>query len=78
MLSWIQSMTGDDILCQDPVTGDEAKNSPARESSRNYDLPKLIQKLRSSGFIEIIGRDKIFLTVGDAVKACAPKAREDV
>lgn len=38
----------------------------------------VIQKLRSSGFIEIIGRDKIFLTVGDAVKACAPKAREDV
>ncbi|CAL9106325.1 unnamed protein product [Musa textilis] len=37
----------------------------------------VIQKLRSSGFIEIIGRDKIFLTVGDAVKACAPKARED-
>ncbi|XP_065015661.1 sulfate transporter 1.2-like isoform X1 [Musa acuminata AAA Group] len=38
----------------------------------------VIQKLRSSGFIEIIGRDKIFLTVGDAVKACAPKAREGV
>ncbi|WOK97104.1 sulfate transporter 1.2 [Canna indica] len=37
----------------------------------------VIQKLRSSGFIDLIGQDKIFLTVGDAVQAnCAPKEGE--
>ncbi|CAM0908146.1 unnamed protein product [Alopecurus aequalis] len=34
----------------------------------------VIQKLRSSKFTELIGDDKIFLSVGDAVKNVAPKA----
>ncbi|CAM0871749.1 unnamed protein product [Alopecurus aequalis] len=36
--------------------------------------PAVIQKLRSSNFTELIGDDKIFLSVGDAVKNVAPKA----
>ena len=35
--------------------------------------PVVIQKLRSAKFTDLIGEDKIFLTVGDAVKKCAPK-----
>jgi high affinity sulfate transporter 1 len=33
----------------------------------------VIQKLRSSKFTEHIGDDKIFLSVGEAVKMFAPK-----
>ncbi|CAN6291868.1 unnamed protein product [Urochloa humidicola] len=36
--------------------------------------PTVIQKLRSAKFPELIGEDKISLTVGDAVKRFAPKA----
>ncbi|CAM0871748.1 unnamed protein product [Alopecurus aequalis] len=36
--------------------------------------PAVIQKLWSSKFTELIGEDKIFLSVGDAVKNVAPKA----
>lgn len=36
--------------------------------------PAVIQKLRSSKFSELIGEDKIFLSVGEAVKMFAPKA----
>ncbi|XP_042454635.1 sulfate transporter 1.3-like [Zingiber officinale] len=39
---------------------------------------EVIHKLQSSEFIEHIGRDRIFLTVEDAVKACAPQASENV
>lgn len=38
----------------------------------------VIEKLQSSNFTEMIGHDKIFLTVGEAVMTCAPKAREEV
>jgi len=37
----------------------------------------VMDKLHSSRFTEMIGNDKIFLTVGEAVMNCAPKARED-
>ncbi|TVU48079.1 hypothetical protein EJB05_07702 [Eragrostis curvula] len=40
--------------------------------------PVVIQKLRASKFTELIGEDKIFLTVGDAVKKFAPKAVDNV
>uniref|UniRef100_A0A0D9VQQ1 STAS domain-containing protein n=1 Tax=Leersia perrieri TaxID=77586 RepID=A0A0D9VQQ1_9ORYZ len=40
--------------------------------------PSVIQKLRSAKFTELIGEDKIFLTVGDAVMKFAPKAVESV
>ncbi|KAG1334536.1 sulfate transporter 1.3-like [Cocos nucifera] len=39
--------------------------------------PVVIDKLRLAKFTELIGDDKIFLTVGEAVMTCAPKARED-
>lgn len=39
--------------------------------------PAVIQKLHSAKFTELIGEDKIFLTVGDAVKKFAPKAAVD-
>ncbi|KAL5218694.1 hypothetical protein ABZP36_019378 [Zizania latifolia] len=38
----------------------------------------VIQKLRSAKFADLIGEDKIFLTVADAVKKFAPKATENV
>nr|CAB3498710.1 unnamed protein product [Digitaria exilis] len=40
--------------------------------------PTVIQKLQSAKFIELIGEDRISLTVGDAVKKFAPKAVDDV
>jgi high affinity sulfate transporter 1 len=40
--------------------------------------PAVILKLRSAKFTDLIGEDKIFLTVGDAVKKFAPKAVENV
>ncbi|KAL6637212.1 hypothetical protein ACP70R_024784 [Stipagrostis hirtigluma subsp. patula] len=40
--------------------------------------PTVIQKLHSAKFTELIGEDKIFLTVGDAVKKIAPKAIDSV
>lgn len=40
--------------------------------------PVVIEKLQSSDFTEMIGHDKIFLTVDEAVMTCAPKAREEV
>lgn len=39
--------------------------------------PVVIDKLRLAKFTELIGQDKIFLTVGEAVMTCAPKATED-
>ena len=36
--------------------------------------PTVIQKLHAAKFTELIGDDKISLTVGDAVKKFAPKA----
>ncbi|KAL6867294.1 hypothetical protein ACP4OV_015318 [Aristida adscensionis] len=38
----------------------------------------VIQKFRSANFTDLIGEDKIFLTVGDAVKKFAPKAVDNV
>lgn len=40
--------------------------------------PAVIQKLRSAKFTDMIGEDKIFLTVGDAVKKFAPKMVDNV
>ncbi|KAL6894574.1 hypothetical protein ACP4OV_008672 [Aristida adscensionis] len=40
--------------------------------------PAVIQKLRSARLPELIGEDKIYLTVADAVKKCAPKAIDSV
>ncbi|CAD6210018.1 unnamed protein product [Miscanthus lutarioriparius] len=40
--------------------------------------PAVIQKLRSAKFTDMIGEDKIFLTVGDAVKKFAPKVADNV
>lgn len=34
----------------------------------------VMEKLHAANFIEHIGQDKIFLTVGDAVVAFAPKS----
>lgn len=39
--------------------------------------PVLINKLRASKFTDMIGNDKIFLTVGEAVMMCARRAKED-
>jgi high affinity sulfate transporter 1 len=38
----------------------------------------VIQKLRSAKFTDMIGEDKIFLTVGDAAKKFAPKVADNV
>lgn len=38
--------------------------------------PVVMEKLQASMFTELIGHDKIFLTVGEAVMSCAPKASE--
>jgi sulfate transporter 1, high-affinity len=38
----------------------------------------VIQKLRSAKFTDMIGEDKIHLTVGDAVKKFAPKMVDNV
>jgi high affinity sulfate transporter 1 len=40
--------------------------------------PTVIQKLRAAKFTELIGDDKISLTIGDAVKKFAPKAVDSV
>ncbi|XP_029124283.1 sulfate transporter 1.3 [Elaeis guineensis] len=40
--------------------------------------PVVIEKLQSSKFTELIGNDRIFLTVADAVISCIPKAMVDV
>nr|CAD55695.1 sulphate transporter [Aegilops speltoides] len=40
--------------------------------------PAVIQKLRSAKFTDLIGDDKIFLSVGDAVKKFAPKSALNV
>ncbi|RRT58257.1 hypothetical protein B296_00036785 [Ensete ventricosum] len=40
--------------------------------------PVVIEKLYSAKFPELIGHDKVFLTVAEAVMTCTPKAREDV
>ncbi|KAH0460363.1 hypothetical protein IEQ34_011026 [Dendrobium chrysotoxum] len=40
--------------------------------------PVIMEKLHASEFVELIGNDKIFLTVGDAVMNCAKKSKEDV
>lgn len=38
----------------------------------------VMEKLHASRLIELIGHDKIFLTVGEAVLTCAPKLATDV
>ncbi|XVE55451.1 hypothetical protein DITRI_Ditri03aG0159600 [Diplodiscus trichospermus] len=40
--------------------------------------PVVIDKLHESNFANLIGNDKIFLTVADAVSACSPKLVEEV
>ncbi|KAJ0086345.1 hypothetical protein Patl1_08478 [Pistacia atlantica] len=40
--------------------------------------PVVIDKLHASHFANIIGEDKIFLTVADAVSSCSPKPVEEV
>ncbi|KAM7256414.1 hypothetical protein ACFE04_012155 [Oxalis oulophora] len=40
--------------------------------------PVVIEKLHTSKFSNLIGEDKIFLTVSDAVSSCSPKLVEDV
>ena len=40
--------------------------------------PAVIQKLRSAKFTDLIGDDKIFLSVSDAVKKFAPKSALNV
>ncbi|RZS11238.1 hypothetical protein BHM03_00042545 [Ensete ventricosum] len=39
--------------------------------------PVVIQKLHLAKFTELIGHEKIFLSVAEAVMSCTPKARED-
>ncbi|KAI4389215.1 hypothetical protein MLD38_001464 [Melastoma candidum] len=39
--------------------------------------PVVIDKLHASGFANVIGEDKIFLTVADAVTSCSPKRVEE-
>ncbi|XP_074589079.1 sulfate transporter 1.2-like [Curcuma longa] len=39
--------------------------------------PVVIEKLKLAKFIELIGQNKIFLTVGEAVMACAPNTIEE-
>lgn len=39
--------------------------------------PVVINKLHSSGFANLIGEDKIFLTVAEAVSSCSPKLSEE-
>ncbi|XVF39475.1 hypothetical protein PTKIN_Ptkin01aG0037800 [Pterospermum kingtungense] len=40
--------------------------------------PAVIDKLHASDFANLIGEDKIFLTVADAVSSCSPKLLEEV
>ncbi|KAL2471631.1 Sulfate transporter 1.3 [Abeliophyllum distichum] len=40
--------------------------------------PVVMDKLHASSFTSLIGEDKIFLTVADAVLTCSPKFAEDV
>ncbi|XP_059631430.1 sulfate transporter 1.3-like [Cornus florida] len=40
--------------------------------------PVVIDKLHASDFANVIGEDKIFLTVADAVLTCSPKLTEEV
>lgn len=39
--------------------------------------PAVIDKLHSSGFANLIGEDRIFLTVAEAVSSCSPKLVEE-
>lgn len=39
--------------------------------------PIVMEKLQSSMFTELIGQDRIFLTVGEAVMSCAAKVSEE-
>lgn len=39
--------------------------------------PVVIDKLHASNFANLIGDDKIFLTVSDAVSSCSPKLVEE-
>ncbi|KAI6687698.1 hypothetical protein NL676_024526 [Syzygium grande] len=39
--------------------------------------PAVIDKLHSSGFTNLIGEDRIFLTVAEAVSSCSPKLVEE-
>ncbi|KAJ8762683.1 hypothetical protein K2173_011163 [Erythroxylum novogranatense] len=40
--------------------------------------PIVINKLHASNFADLVGEDRIFLTVADAVASCSPKLVEDV
>ena len=39
--------------------------------------PVVIDKLFTSNFANLLGEDKIFLTVAEAVSYCSPKLAED-
>ncbi|XP_019455188.1 PREDICTED: sulfate transporter 1.3-like, partial [Lupinus angustifolius] len=39
--------------------------------------PVVIDKLHTSNFATLLGEDKIFLTVAEAVEYCSPKLAED-
>lgn len=40
--------------------------------------PVVIDKVHASNLAGMIGEDKIFLTVADAIQSCSPKFAEDV
>ena len=40
--------------------------------------PVVIDKLHASSFAQLVGEDKIFLTVADAVASCCPKSAGEV
>jgi len=40
--------------------------------------PPVINKLHVSHFADLIGHDKIFLTVAEAVDSCSPKLSDEV
>ena len=39
--------------------------------------PVVVTKFYDSHFVQIVGQDKIFLTVADAVRACTRKSQEE-
>ena len=39
--------------------------------------PVVVTKFYDSHFVQIVGPDKIFLTVADAVRACTRKSQEE-
>lgn len=39
--------------------------------------PGVMDKLHASKFTELLGQERIFLTVGEAVMTCCPNSKED-